>query len=505
MWRFVNRVSLLIRRLLLVSSIYRLHFFTSYFPGYLLSQRTSSSWWDSHLVKIRTKQLGFRLRIKVAPRIVEISDNPVFQEKYAEAERTGNFSSLVSMPVNQLELSPQQLLRLSHAYYSSGKWDVADTCVDDAYRILRTGQPCSPPESHALLGLDWTGALGHVINIENFIQLRDMQQTPYQLITLLSHSAPQPNRVLLQRIVRSHRDVKLVESSAAHHLQRLFMPFMTPQNRVRNRASVFRNTVSFLDTAAWLSYSRETPSTYLVSDRMRFSGASTLKKWGISDSDEIVCIHVRAGSISPGRGLANADISTYSQAIAKIVDSGRWVIRMGDPHMPPLVPSPRVIDYAHYEGRSPSMDIFLWSRAKFALGTNSGGSDGFSLFHVPIIHTNCTTPFAMHFRAKSFFVPKLYRRGDSSAPLTLEEVAASPWGRGDAMRHADWEDVTVLDNSPDDIAAATDEMFRFLSTGDRYVPESSAQRRLMKLRGSLGQHDRSVISESFVAQHPNLI
>jgi len=100
-------------------------------------------------------------------------------------------------------------------------------------------------------------------------------------------------------------------------------------------------------------------------------GRACLKELGLPDSAWFVCLHVRESGFKREQGFnpvedgLNAEIGTYLPAIRAVTERGGWVIRVGDPKMQPLPPTPRAIDYAHSAVRSEWMDVSCWGVVAF--------------------------------------------------------------------------------------------------------------------------------------------
>jgi putative glycosyltransferase (TIGR04372 family) len=175
---------------------------------------------------------------------------------------------------------------------------------------------------------------------------------------------------------------------------------------------------------------------------------------------------------------------------------------MGSPLMTPLPPMPRVVDYAHAVERVDWMDVYLWARARFFVGTQSGGSEPPKVFDTPTIRTNHSSFGHAEWSPRSFFVPKRYRLGTAVAPATLAEALASPVPWCESRVHEGLE-VEVIDNDPDDLVAAVDEMFALLEDPD--APLAPQQERAQAVRAAAGAAGRMPVSRSFLARHPELL
>jgi len=486
-----------------ISRIHRLHFLFRYIPGALISRYFSQDGLFLKLLAYRSiTQLQNRLGLKSRPRTVKFQDDPEFTLKYCAAEQSGSLSELAQQGIETSRLSPNQLERLSHIYFSSGASDAGVNALELAREIHRKSQNLEMPARVAILSSHWTGALGHLLNIERFQQLCHSGELPYDHVVVLTQQFPIPNRTFLLRLRDSTQNMVVMQVNSHRIVHRALEAFAIHPSLLRDQRGTFLDAHALWDRAAWMAYENGTSSMRLITEEIEFHGDNTLKKWGIGKQDEIVCLHVRSGSYGPGRGLANANPFTYIPAIEKILKSGRRVIRMGDPSMPKLPEIKGLVDLAHADEKSSWLDLYLWSRARFAIGTCSGGSEAFALFGVPTIFTNTTGVARYPFAARSFILPKLFKRTKSKFPMPLTEFVPTPFGRSDAVHHTGYEDVEILDNTAQDIAAAVDEMENLLSSTAKMIPKTTAQTLLMELRQNLGHPERSVLSRSFVDRHP---
>jgi len=486
-----------------ISRVHRLHFFFRYLPGALISRYFSHESFFLKLLAYRSiTQLQRRLLLKERPRTIDFRDDPEFTQTYLAAERSNSFSELARQEIETSRLSPNQLERLGHVYLSSGASDAGINALELARTMRRQSQNVDMQARVALLSEHWTGALGHLLNIERFQQLCQLGELPYDHVIILSQQFPIANRAFLMRLSESTRNLNLIQVNSHRIVRQALEAFAIHPSLLRDRRGTLLDHYALWDRAAWMAYENGTTSKRLISEKIQHYGDTALEKWGVGKDDEIVCLHVRSGSYGAGRGLPNANPLTYIPAIKKILDGGRHVIRMGDPSMPKLPIMKGLIDLAHAKEKTPWLDLYLWSRAYFAIGTGSGGSEAFPLFGVPTIFTNMTGIARYPFAARSFILPKLFKRTRSKVPMPFTEFVPTPFGISDAVRHAGYEDFEVIDNTAEDIVAAVDEMENLLSSRGKMIPETTAQTLLMELRQSLSRPERSVLSRSFVDRHP---
>jgi putative glycosyltransferase (TIGR04372 family) len=212
------------------------------------------------------------------------------------------------------------------------------------------------------------------------------------------------------------------------------------------------------------SEARRGPLLTLAADRIA-AGRSALVAAGLPEDAWFVALHVRDPGfhgIADGRrrqdlALRDADLFSYLAAVERVVARGGRVVRLGSPAAPALPPLPGVVDYAHSDVRSPELDLVLIASARMMIGTLSGPAHVASCLGTPTVHTNGLAS-TLHGTAADIWLPKLYQEKSSGRILSLEESISAPF-RGE-IRGSAFVDhgIELVDNSAEDIAAATDEM-----------------------------------------------
>ena len=196
-------------------------------------------------------------------------------------------------------------------------------------------------------------------------------------------------------------------------------------------------------------------------------GQNCLKKMGIPSNAWFVCLHVR-DIREGGMNTRNADIMTYKMAIQTICEKGGWVIRMGGSSMPPLPKMHNVIDYVHTEFKSDWMDVFLWAKCKFFIGTTSGPAAIPISFGVPSITTNLVPLFSRPWY-NDLFIPKLIWSNKLNRFLTFSEILSSPVGFAFYERDILSQGCKLIDNSPEDINDLVLEMLSIIDGNIKYT------------------------------------
>lgn len=197
------------------------------------------------------------------------------------------------------------------------------------------------------------------------------------------------------------------------------------------------------------------PPVLRLTRRDREAGEVVLRSLGVPAGAWFVVVHCREGGYdgnAPYHRSRNSSIAAYLLAMRAIVARGGWCVRMGDPTMTPLPPTPGVIDYAHSPLRSARMDVFLCAQARFLLGSASGLCVVASVFGVPCAIANQSLPaVALQYGPADLFIPKLLRSARSGTPLALPEIMSGPLGGARFAHCLELAGVTTEDNTPDDI------------------------------------------------------
>jgi putative glycosyltransferase (TIGR04372 family) len=191
-------------------------------------------------------------------------------------------------------------------------------------------------------------------------------------------------------------------------------------------------------------------------------GKDRLRQLGVPEGAWFVCVHCREPGYDSGRPehrARNARIDDYHLAMQAIVARGGRCIRMGDPTMRPLPPMPGVVDYAHSPLRCDWMDVFLCASSRFMLASASGLCAVAAVFGVPSAVANQALPtFALGYHPADLLIPKLLWSEQQKRHLTFPEVAGSAIANLRLAHCLDLANLTVQDNTPEDICDLALEM-----------------------------------------------
>lgn len=201
-------------------------------------------------------------------------------------------------------------------------------------------------------------------------------------------------------------------------------------------------------------------------------GQRKLEVLGLPKGAWFVTLHVRtSGYYREGLGFIqdhrNSPTESYLPAIDLIVKNGGWVVRMGDSSMPKLPRTQNVIDVAHSALSSRRLDLYLWSKCRFFLGTTSGPTNVVISFNTPCLLVNCISNYAQSWNNRVIFVLKPIWSRVLKRYLSYKEVFI-PSYRATMFSTTAMSRVGIEphSNSARDILDATTEMLNLLHEED---------------------------------------
>ena len=399
---------------------------------------------------------------------------------------------------------------LAAAYYLSGDFPNYQSSYLrglEELKNLRTNGPLNGMGSKFLFTEDWGWGIGHISCLDPLVKLRQLNLlSSHERILVLSPEDGANKHYLAYW--KKHFNFLIVSRHEARQLISTLRP-------ATEKLSGFELKSGFsMIYEAWNlagdAWSRENRQPLLQLDRIDFDkGWEVLQKWGLPPGSWFVGLHVRelnhyAANHNRLRAAPNADIRTYLPAIESIIAKGGWVIRMGDPSMSEMPKMRGLIDYANSEARRDWMDVFLWASCKFFIGTSSGPLTVPPTFGVPVLYTNCCGIGHSPALGKALMIPKLFLERDKKRLLTFEQILARPIGW--SVRIPEDDNIEIIDNSPDEIEMAANDMFALLDTSRASAFElSETQKQFEFLRRKYGNHASTPIAESFARKHCDLL
>jgi putative glycosyltransferase (TIGR04372 family) len=280
----------------------------------------------------------------------------------------------------------------------------------------------------------------------------------------------------------------------SYRLQQPQAPWRTTDGRKRQYEAFAREV-----QVRWEAEGRA-PLLELSADH-RTRGYQLLRELGVPEGTWFVGLHVRDdGDV---RSLRNADIRSYGLAIEAIAERGGWVLRMGNPGMPPLPRFPNAVDYAHSPKREDWMDVFLWAEGRFLIGTVSGPQTIPPTFGKPVVITNCGPIPTVTGGKDDILLPKQYHFDEDERYLTLDERLFK-CAHQQSISDLAMMGIRIIDNSPEELGDAAIEMMDRLEGrhGDT-EQERAMQARFAELAAARGMYPIK-LARAFMSRYPTL-
>ena len=212
-------------------------------------------------------------------------------------------------------------------------------------------------------------------------------------------------------------------------------------------------------------------SLYMTNEEVEV-GKEQLESLGFNTGkDKLVCIFARDSSYLEQCGpkmdrnyhnFRDSDIDTYIPAIEYLIEQGYWVFRIGShPKKCVAYQHKHFIDYPFSTIRSEFMDIFLIWASYFVVGTPSGICDVAIILDKPFLGVNYTPLGYSVYGRDCLYVPKKLMDNSSKKIKPFYKLwpcCHNPLDLASGHVMAEKYNVTFIDNTPQDILAATKEM-----------------------------------------------
>ena len=200
-----------------------------------------------------------------------------------------------------------------------------------------------------------------------------------------------------------------------------------------------------------------------------FRGKAALKRMGIPENSEYVCLTVRDSAYLESQhknsdysyhNYRDSDINNYVLAAESLADQGYFIIRMGAKvHRAMKCSHPKVIDYATNGMRTDFMDIYLGATCAFCISVGTGFDAIPLIFRRPIVYVNMV-PVGYFFTFCQRFIGifKHHLDSESNRELSLSEIVHR--GVFYSMYSSVYQSngVQLMENTPEEIRDVCVEM-----------------------------------------------
>ena len=200
------------------------------------------------------------------------------------------------------------------------------------------------------------------------------------------------------------------------------------------------------------------------------SGETGLRTLGIPERAKWVYLIVRDHAKHPQlpyHSYRNAYIKDFAQAALALAERGYYVVRMGKNVAEPMpVQHPRIIDFAMRKPHDDFMAMYLGAYCAFCLSTGTGPDAIPVIFRRPVCYVNYAPfEYLQTYNAGSLAIWKHHEKDGKR--MTVDEIVAS--GAGHFMRADEFEEagITLVDNTPEEIAQVAIEMADGIATDDQ--------------------------------------
>lgn len=232
------------------------------------------------------------------------------------------------------------------------------------------------------------------------------------------------------------------------------------------------------------------PLRITLRERLRARAEAAARELGLGPSARIVTLHVRESGFKKAQGgesevdaSRNARIETYLPAVDLLVSRGYRVVRIGDRTMTPVAWA-GLVDLATSRQRTDALELWLMMRSELFIGCDSGPYCATFLTNTPCLAVNVTNiigGYPVHAYDR-YILKRVYDR-QRGCILTLREMLTLEYFE----TRTNLDRYRVLDNSPDEIREAVEEMVTVVHGGP--AARSPAQQQFHELAEGLQSSD----------------
>ena len=326
--------------------------------------------------------------------------------------------------------------------------------------------------------------IGHfTCNTELYLCERDADMHPKRALDLLFYN--QRVRVCNQQMMKMwDRTIKVSDFARYIHMFNYLVPG-------------YRNHLIPTSDRDINGLARKTrPHLTFTSDEDSI-GKKYLISRGLDDDDKFICLYARdiyyLDSRFPQRSreqwryhdYRNVDINNYVQAAVELTRRGYFVFRMGiDVKEHLKSDNPMIIDYASNGDRTEFLDIYLFGKCYFVLGSGGGPMGISAVFRRPIASVDYIPLEYWHvgWGINDIQIPKKLWLKEKKRFLTFREIIDVGAGRFLHSQQYEQLGIEVIENTPEEVTALAIEMDeRLKGTWQPHEDDEVLQRRLWEV------------------------
>ena len=255
---------------------------------------------------------------------------------------------------------------------------------------------------------------------------------------------------------------KLNSKISGYHLHSIKFPYKknNPHIKKNNTRKINQWTKALLDC--------KTPFIkFTLDEEMR--GERILQKLGVPKGNDFISFHARDPAYLKTidrhydwsyHDFRDSSIQNYILAAEEMVQRSYFCLRVGNRVDEKIISSnPSIIDYAFSSEITDYMDIFLFAKNRFMICSDTGISEAALLFRRPLVRVNwvpiCRHAIWAHNEVRIFKKFFLKKENRILTFNEINELGIADVGVGTVF---DKLDIELIENTPEEIMAATIEM-----------------------------------------------
>lgn len=240
-------------------------------------------------------------------------------------------------------------------------------------------------------------------------------------------------------------------------------------------------------------------------------GLRELETLGVPRTAWFVCFHMRDRTYLPHlayHSYRDVVIPAYYEAMRLVVRRGGYVVRLGNPESEPLPKEQGIIDYAHSNLRSDFLDVFISTRCRFYVGTNSGPKNLPRHFNVPVCMTNHIPMADIVVNPGSLLISKRLYSEEKKRVLSFRDMLAQPVADYHRREQYDTAGLQLIDNTAEEIRDVVEEMLDAMEGGVEYTDEDERMQKNFRAlchEAELPFPEPSRIGRNYLRSHAELL